>query len=78
MQGGVPDFQLKSNSCYQLSWLLNPMFFFEMKEDEPLFFNLVQEEVKKGGLETYGSGLRAMTHTAVRNDPRKGQPSCGF
>lgn len=43
----MPDFQLKSNNCYQLSWLLNPIFSFEMKEDEPLFLNLVQEEMKK-------------------------------
>lgn len=69
-QGGVPDFRLKSSGCYQLSWLWNLIFSFEMTEDEPLFLNLVQEELKKGGLETSGSGPRAMTRRAVRSDPR--------
>lgn len=70
-QGGVPDFHLKSNSYYQLSWLWNPIFSFEMKEDEPLFLNLAQEELKRGGLETCDCGPRAMTHRAARSEPRK-------
>lgn len=69
-QGGVPDFRLKSSGCYQLSWLWNLIFSFEMTEDEPLFLNLVQEELKKCDLETSGSGPRAMTRRAVRSDPR--------